>query len=164
VIVISDTSPINYLVLIGKEELLERLFKRVVIPSAVLRELEAAAAPRDVRVWILHRPPWVEVRQIVAPPDLSLSHLDDGEREAIQLAQELAADLLLLDERAAREEALSRKLPVIGTLGILERAAESDLLDFPTALRELKTLGFFVSSALEQDFLLRDAQRKAKSH
>lgn len=90
--------------------------------------------------------------------------MDEGEREAIQLAEESTADLLLMDERAGREEALKRNLPVVGTLGILERAAELGLLDFSLTLAELKTHSFFISPALERDFLERDARRKGHDH
>jgi len=160
-IVIADTSPINYLVLIGKQDILPMLFGQVIMPEAVLRELQAAATPPQVRQWVAHRPPWLEMRPPTPPLETSLSHLDEGEREAIQLAEELKADLLLMDEKAGREEALKRRLPVIGTLGMLERAAEGGMLDFALVLAELKAHKFFVAPALERDFLERDAQRKA---
>jgi predicted nucleic acid-binding protein len=83
------------------------------------------------------------------------------DKEAIQLAEELRTDLLVMDEKAGREEALKRSLPVIGTLGILENAAERGMLDFALTLVELKAHKFFVSPALERDFLERDARRKA---
>ena len=76
------------------------------------------------------------------------------------LAEELDADILLMDERSGREVALRRNLPVVGTLGILERAAEKGLLDFAETLQKLKATGFFVAPALEKDFLERDAKRK----
>jgi predicted nucleic acid-binding protein len=93
-------------------------------------------------------------------PGPVLHHLDKGEREAIQLAEELEADLIVIDERAGREEALKRNLPVIGTLGILELAAQHDLLDLPIVLAELKIHNFFMSPALEHDLIDRDARRK----
>jgi predicted nucleic acid-binding protein len=68
-----------------------------------------------------------------------------------------------MDERSGREAALKRNLPVVGTLGILERAAEKDLIDFSETLQELKTDGFFISLALEKDFLERDVRKQAKN-
>lgn len=161
-IVISDTSPINYLVLIGKQDILHILFDRIIVPEAVQRELSARAAPTRVRQWIAAAPSWIEIRVPSSPPESGLSHLDEGEREAIQLAEELKADLLAIDERAGREEALKRGLPVIGTLRILESAGERELIDCESALAELKSFGFFVSRTLEEDFLLHDARRKAQ--
>lgn len=159
-IVVSDTTPLNYLVLVGKQDILPLLFGQVIVPEAVMRELQAAAAPPEVRQWLRSRPGWLETKQ-APPPDTNLSHLDEGEREAIQLANELKADLLMIDERAGRDEALKRGLPVIGTLGALESAAERGLLDFSLVLAELKAHKFFLSPALERDFLERDARRKA---
>jgi predicted nucleic acid-binding protein len=159
-IVISDTSPINYLVLIGRQDILPRLFVTIIVPQAVLQELNAQAAPPEVRRWLTVLPSWLEIRQPMKSPGSVLSHLDKGERDAIQLAEELKADLIVIDERARREEALKRNLPVIGTMGILELAAELGLLDFAIALAELKAHNFFSSPALEQDFLERDEQRK----
>ena len=161
-IIVSDTSPINYLVLIGQQDLLPMLFQEVVIPEAVFRELQNAATPQIVRHWVANHPAWLVIKQPVTPPDTSLSLLDEGEREAIRLAEELNASLLVIDERLARGEALKRNLPVVGTLGILEQAAKRGMLDFALALAELKAQGFFISLALERDFLARDAQRKVQ--
>ena len=162
-IIVSDTSPINYLVLIGKQDILQSLFQQVVIPEAVFRELQNASTPLVVLHWAANHPAWIEVRQPTAPLDADLLLLDEGEREAIRLAKEVNAGLLLIDDRMGREEALKRQLPVIGTLGILEQAAERGMLDFASTLTELKRQGFFISLALERDFLERDRQRKALS-
>lgn len=81
-IVIADTSPINFLVIIGQERLLPDLFGRVIIPEAVLRELRASATPQIVQAWVVNIPEWLEVNRLVASPHVSLSHLGDGEREA----------------------------------------------------------------------------------
>ena len=56
VIVVSDTSPVNYLVLIGHADLIHRLFDRVVVPEAVVKELVHPCAPKTVREWIQSRP------------------------------------------------------------------------------------------------------------
>lgn len=160
-IVIADTTPINYLVLIGAQDLLPALFGQVVIPEAVFRELQATATPPKVQQWIASPPQWLEIKRTTTPPDSGLSHLDEGEREAIQLAEELRADLLLIDERAARKEAAKRSLATSGTLGILDRAADKGLVDFAQALQLLKQTSFYLSSSVEQFFLNRDAQRKA---
>ena len=129
-IVIADTTPINYLVLIGEQELLPALFCQVILPEAVFRELLATATPQVVRQWLSNHPQWLEVRKVTIAPDTRLSHLDEGEREAIQLAEALGADLILVDEKAARREAARRQLATSGTLGVLDRAAEEGLVNF----------------------------------
>src|SRR5215510_12401298 len=123
-LVVADTSPLNYLVWIQQETLLPILYDRVVIPPAVYEELQRPATPHVVRQWVAHPPGWLTIQ----PPQQPLSgqqflRLDDGELEAIPLAQELHADRLLMDERSGRRVARARGLIVIGTIGILETAA-----------------------------------------
>ena len=77
-IVIADTTPVNYLVLIGEEKLLPALFGQIVIAEAVFRELKATATPPEVQQWIANCPQWLEIRQISTAPDSTLSHLDEG--------------------------------------------------------------------------------------
>jgi predicted nucleic acid-binding protein len=160
-IVIADTSPLNYLVLIGEQEVLPALFNQIIIPETVFRELQATVTPQAVREWVTSRPRWLEIRKTTKEPDSGLSHLDVGEREAIQLAEELGADLLLVDEKAARREAAKRHLSTSGTLGVLDRAAEKGLIDFSKALQRLKQTSFYLSPSVECFFHERDIQRKA---
>ena len=159
-IVIADTTPINYLVLIGEAGILPALFGQVILPEAVFRELQATATPPAVQQWIASLPHWLEVRKTMSALDSSLSHLDEGEREAIQLAEELGADLLLVDEKTARKEAARRHLSTSGTLGILDRAADKGIVDFAQALQRLKQTSFYILPSVEQFFLERDVQRK----
>jgi predicted nucleic acid-binding protein len=93
-IVVADTSPLNYLIQIGCESLLPVLYTRVMIPPAVLAELGDPAAPSAVGQWLLRVPEWIEVKRTSSPPDTGLAALDPGEQEAIQLAEEQHADLL----------------------------------------------------------------------
>lgn len=162
-IVVSDTTPINHLILVGKIFVLPELLGKVVIPSAVFQELQAEKTPEIVKEFIENLPEWLEVRNSQFLFDEDLDSLDAGEREAIVLAEELKADILLMDEKSGRKIALKRNLPVIGTLGILERAAEKGLLDFAETLQELKTNGFFIAPKLEKNFLERDNKRKNKN-
>src|SRR5438105_15813680 len=96
-IVVADTTPLRYLVVIEREHVLPALYGRVLIPPAVADELNHENAPEVVRAWLAARPNWLEIRQPTRtlPPE---SDLDRGEQEAIALAEELAADLLLIDE------------------------------------------------------------------
>jgi predicted nucleic acid-binding protein len=86
-IVVADTSPLNYLIQIDCDNLLPQLYKRVVVPSGVMQELGHASAPASVHAWLAALPTWIDVHPITLPPDEHLSFLDMGEREAIQLAE-----------------------------------------------------------------------------
>jgi len=101
-IVIADTTTLNYLILIDLTRILAELFGQVVIPQAVLNELQSPQAPEEVREWFAHCPDWLVVRE-VPQPDPTLAHLDPGEREAITLAQELQADLIRSSVRKASD-------------------------------------------------------------
>jgi predicted nucleic acid-binding protein len=95
-IVIADTGPINYLVLIGNVGVLPLLFENVILPSAVRAELMDPDAPPSVRNWIHDPPAWLAIfetpeRQFV---QVSVEGLDEGETAAIALANSLGADLI----------------------------------------------------------------------
>jgi predicted nucleic acid-binding protein len=60
VIVIADTSPLNYLIRLGHSDLLREIYGRVLIPPAVLTEMKHPEAPLEVRVWALQPPAWLE--------------------------------------------------------------------------------------------------------
>lgn len=156
-IVVSDTSPLNYLILTGYAHLLESLYGRVVIPSAVWEELRQPGAPAPVKQWVEDLPAWVEVREPAAP-DATLN-LDPGEREAITLALELRADLVLLDERRGRREAVGRGLSVTGTLGVLDAAAERGLVELAEAVARLRQTTFRVPPSLLHELLARGRER-----
>jgi predicted nucleic acid-binding protein len=93
-IIVSNTSPINYLILIGHINLLPELFGAIIIPQAVYSELSDASAPLPVQTWIATPPDWLKIQPVSQPSDAILDLLDPGERAAILLAQELNADLL----------------------------------------------------------------------
>ena len=101
-IVVSNTSPLNYLVLISAVDLLPQLFGTISIPSAVRDELSDPETPDSVRTRIGASPDWLHVEHIEPSSDTALNALHRGEREAILLAEKLDADLIILDEQAAR--------------------------------------------------------------
>jgi predicted nucleic acid-binding protein len=161
-IVVADTSPLNYLIQIESDDLLPKLYERVVIPLGVMQELEHASAPVAVRAWLKHLPGWIDVASTMAPPNDELAFLGLGEREAIQLAEERHADLLLMDERKGRLEANRRGLATTGTLGVLLSAGVMRLIDPEQTYRRLLTETTFRTSAeLESRFLVEiDTQRE----
>ncbi len=144
-IVVADTSPINYLILIREIDILPKMYGSVVIPQTVREELVRASAPQLVRSWVDHLPIWLEVRSPLAVPDSSLAKLDAGERDAITLATELQADQLIVDDREGRREAERRGIPVIGTLGVLREAATLKLLDIRVTAERLQATSFYVA-------------------
>ena len=158
-IVIADTSPIHYLVLLDYSNILGTLYGRVVIPGAVARELQAQKTPVTVRDWVASPPDWLEVRQVTPPTDPALAGLDAGEREAIALAEAIRADAVIIDERAGRREAERRNLHVIGTLRVLDDGAEAGLVDLPDALQRLQACGFYMDAKLKKFLTDRHSQR-----
>ncbi|MFM2295873.1 MAG: hypothetical protein RLZZ350_2286 [Verrucomicrobiota bacterium] len=152
-IVVSDTSPINYLLAIGQIDLLPRLFGKIILPAAVVAELQAADAPPGNRRWLAELPVQFEIRT-ATHPDSALT-LDAGECEAIALAEELHAAAVLMDEKKGRAVARQRGLPVVGTLGVLEKAAALGWLDLEVAFALLRQTNFFGSEELLQAALRR---------
>jgi predicted nucleic acid-binding protein len=144
-IIVADTSPINYLILIHEIDILPKMYGSVVIPRTVRDELVQPSAPQLVRSWIDHLPIWLEVRNPLAVPDPSLAKLDPGERDAITLATELHADQLIVDDREGRREAERLGISAIGTLGVLREAATLKLLDIRVAVERLQTTSFYVA-------------------
>jgi len=88
-VVIADTSPINYLLLIGEIAILPVLYGQVLVPPEVLAELSDADAPPVVSHWVRMPPDWLQVRQVrTSHDDPALHQLDPGERAAIRLAEQ----------------------------------------------------------------------------
>jgi len=144
-IVVADSGPLHYLILLDYTELLRRFYGRVLVPDAVASELASAGAPPIVRVWIEQPPSWVDVVPVGSEAVQAITdELDLGERSAIALAATLGADLLLIDEAARRAEARRRNLRVTGTLGVLRVGAEQGLVNAPEVIGRRKATSFFV--------------------
>jgi predicted nucleic acid-binding protein len=159
-IVVADTSPINYLILIEHIEILPAIYGEVLVPQAVIDELQDRDAPSEVCNWLSAPPQWLRISSTTFQADPPLDSLDRGERGAILLAESIRADRLIMDDLDGRREAENRKLAVIGTLGILAEAARRSFLDLSRALAALKTTNFHVSPALIERLLARDAERR----
>ena len=160
-VVVADTGPINYLVLIGEIEILPRLFGRVFIPATVSIELMRRRAPRAVKDWAERPPAWlsVETDTLLSHEDNAVSALDDGERAALELARRLNADLLLIDDRAGVAAARRKGFSVTGTLGVLDLAAGRGLVDLAASFSRLKATSFHHRPDLLDAILTRHNER-----
>ncbi len=159
-IVVADTSPINYLVLLGHIEILPKIYGEVLIPQAVYEELQDSDAPTEVRAWLSAPPAWLRISNINYQPDPRLDLLDRREQDAILLAESVKADRLIIDDLDGRREAATRKLPVIGTLGVLAEAARRNLLDLSQALAALQATTFHAAPELIRVLLASEASRR----
>ncbi len=147
-IIVADTSPLNYLVRIDQIEVLKSLYQRIAIPSAVLAELLNDGAPQEVKDWASDLPLWVQLYSGITVPFKVSGSLDAGEREAIALALQLRAPAVIIDETEGRAEAQHHGIRVIGTLGILRDAAAIGVLDLGEALDRLLQTNFKVAPEL----------------
>jgi uncharacterized protein len=158
VIVVSDTSAITNLAAINQLRLLPLLYQQVIIPEAVYRELVDIdpSVPGSAEA---QTATWLEVRVIanreVVERLQSEVRLDPGESEAIALALEIGADLLLIDERRGRAEADRLCIKITGLLGILVEAKRKNLIVAVKPLMNalIATSDFRVSSALYDQIL-----------
>ena len=128
-IVISDTSPLTALLGVGAADILPKLFTEVVIPEAVRDELRRSHS---------QLPHWLRVAAVEnqAQARQYAQIVDVGEAEAIELAKELHADQLLMDERKGRRLAVREGLPVIGLLGVVLLARRNRIIPSAKALIE----------------------------
>lgn len=147
-IVVSNSSPLISLGTVGRLELLYELFGKISIPVAVQDEVRTVEI--SMSGWILPQ----KVQRSLLARALE-SELDRGEAEAIALAVELEADLLLMDERRGRNSAARFGLKVLGVLGIVTQAKRKGLIERvePLLLELREKAGFRVSEALYQRVL-----------
>ena len=152
-IIVSDTTPLRYLILIDQIELLPRFFQEIVVPKSVYDELTTEKAPIKVTTFMASLPSWMSVLPNADLSDPGLFEIDEGERQAILLAEKLMADGILIDDLAGRKAAEMRGIFVIGTLGVLEVAARNGDIDFRTEITKIRKAGFYVTDELELFFL-----------
>ena len=151
-IVVSDTSPLSGLAIVGKLSLLRALYGQIVIPEAVASELRRGGQdePRIAQVLSLS---WVEIKPSTNHSLIdelqTIYKLDKGESEAITLALELTADALLIDERLGRREASRLGLAITGMLGVLLAAKKQNLVSAvrPIVDALIKEAGFRIQQS-----------------
>lgn len=155
-VIVSDTTTISNLFLIGKLEILEKLFGEIMIPKAVFSELEKLE-DSNISIEFIRNQNWILITEVKNRSFVEILqlNLDIGEAEAIALAKEKNASLLIIDELKGRNYAKQLKINIIGLLGILLQAKEKGMIDsVKEILDELKAkAGFWVSKVLYEAVL-----------
>ena len=165
-----DMGPLHYLVLIECDYILPRIFERVVTARVVIeKEMSDPRTPEPVRRWAANPPPWLgilEPKQIEDIPSLGKQGVrGDGDRAIISLAREQGADVVVMDDMKARQEAKKRGIAPLWMLELLEEAAERQFIDdLAQKLDHLEhRTPFYVGEkarAVIEDMKQRDLQRK----
>jgi len=169
-IAVCDMGPLQYLVLIGCDHILPRIFERVITARVVIeKEMSDPRTPEPVRRWAANPPQWLEILQPKQAEDIPSLGKEgvrgDGDRAIISLALEKRADAVVMDDLKARRESKKRGIEPLWMLEVLDEAAERGLIDdLGEKLEQLehRTL-FYVGEkarAVIEDMKLRDLQRK----
>jgi len=156
VIVVSNTSPIINLAMVGRLDLLHQLYDKIIIPQAVYNEIVVLGSGQPGSKEIQNEK-WFEVRAI---KNTNLANalkieLDEGEAEAIALAVELKAGLLLLDEKLGRKAASRFGIDFIGLLGMIVDAKQRDIIPEGKTIIDnlIQQAGFWIQERLYHEIL-----------
>ncbi len=148
--VIVNSTPIIVLCGIGKLDILRRLYGEITIPGAVYREVTAITDSACMQ--IKNAGSWIQVECIRDSTEKKMykAKLHAGEVEVMILAQEQKADLVIIDDNAAKKTAKYLGLTVTGTLGILLKAKSQGIVQrIDTLLTDMEKNGFYIDSRLE---------------
>ena len=153
--IVSNTTPIISLLKLDQLELLQKLYTDIFIPSAVYNEIEAGKTKGYYKD--LSKIDWIKIADIQDKQAIKyFLDLDTGEAEAIVLATEIDADLIILDEKLGRFHAKHAGLRVTGTIGILIKAKSEGLIsELKPLLDELTDKEVWISEKLKKDILKR---------
>lgn len=146
--IVSNTTPIISLLKIGELSILKDLYQRIIVPKEVFNEIENG---NNKSYYInLLEIDWIEIKEIKDEKSLSyFLDLDKGEAETIILANEINADLVIIDEKLGRYHAIHANLKVTGTLGILLKAKkQGKIKSVKNLLSELKDKGIWLNDKL----------------
>jgi len=156
--VVSNTTPIISLLKINRLDLLKQLYTQIYIPEAVYKEIEAGKTKEFYKD--LSKIDWIKIVKI--QDKLAVKYfldLDSGEAEAIVLASEINADLIILDEKLGRFHAKHADLKVTGTIGILLKAKTDGLIsELKPLLNELTKKDVWISEKLKREILLKTGE------
>lgn len=151
--IVSNTTPIISLLKLDKLDLLQKLYKQIYIPRAVYLEIEAGKSKGYYKD--LSKIDWIKIIDIEDHNAVKyFLDLDAGEAEAIVLATEIDADLIILDEKLGRFHARHAELKVTGTIGVLIKAKNNGLIDnLKPLLLDLINKNIWISDILMQRIL-----------
>ncbi len=159
--VVSNAGPLITLSQVGKIHLLKKLYGTIIIPETVQYEIvvqgQGAAGAEEVG-----NASWINVQAVKnqLAVEFLRERLDAGESEAIVLATELKADLLLMDEARGRRISEAHGINLIGTLGFLAIAKKRGLITkVKPLLEQLISVGFYMSSDLYQVMLEQTGEK-----
>lgn len=151
--VVSNTTPIISLLKLSRLDILQKLYSEVLIPFAVYQEIEAGKNKKYYQD--LSKIDWIKITNIQDKQALKyFLDLDAGEAEAIVLATEIGADLVIMDEKLGRFHAKHADLAVTGTIGILIKAKNEEIIkDLKILLYELTEKDVWISDKLIDEIL-----------
>jgi len=146
--IVSNTTPLISLMKISKLEILKKIYSEIIVSEAVYKEIEAGKHKEFYQD--LSKIEWIKIESI--KNKLSVNYfldLDAGEAEAIILASETEADLIILDEKLGRYHAKNAGIKVTGTIGILVKAKKMGLIPkLNPILNELTKKNVWISEKL----------------
>ncbi len=158
--VIVNATPLIILCHIGQLDLLKKLYTKIIIPQAVYQEVCAKldSACQQVNDNL----DWIQVCVVSHPAERKMyqAKLHAGEVEVMILAREMNADLLVIDDKAAKKTAKYLGFTVTGTLGVLLRAKQIGVVqEVRPLLQAIRKNGFYVSATVA-DMVLTAAGEK----
>lgn len=159
-IVVSDTTAISSLYRIGKLDLLQLLFHEIILPNAVFEELTALET-FGYDIAVIKNADWIQVKHATNQALIfKLSEiLDLGESEAIALAQEIGADLLLIDEKRGRLKANELGIATVGLIGIITRLKKAGHIEaIKPILDELRSSGCWIQESFYQKIVASEGE------
>ena len=149
--IIVNSTPLIALAKANKLEILKRMYEHIIIPEAVYREVTEKDDVAAQRIEAARE--WIEVRKVDYNLDRRMykAKLHDGEVEVMLLAQEIGADVVVIDDGAARKTAEYLELPLTGTLGVMIKAKQRGLLEaVMPVLQKMEQNGIFFSKELKE--------------
>jgi len=151
--VISNTTPILSLLKIDKLDVLQKLYGEIIIPNAVYKEIEQGINKpyyQNLKEII-----WIKIEGISDKKALQyFNDLDAGEAEVLILANEINADLVIIDEILGRKFAQKLNINLTGTLGILLKAKELNYIEnISSLITQLRDKGTWINPKLANKIL-----------